>query len=118
MRAITLFIFGGVAEMPAEPPTPQAELVIAAAGPAASFGLALACGALVLVGSIAGWPRPAGLVLGYLGFLDGTLALFDLVPALPLDGGRILRAILWGWRGTCAGRPGWRRRSAPASACC
>jgi len=99
VRAITLFIFGGLAEMPAEPPTPQAELVIAAAGPAASFGLALACGALVLIGSIAGWSKEAGSVLGYLAFLNGTLALFNLVPALPLDGGRILRAILWGWRG-------------------
>jgi Zn-dependent protease/CBS domain-containing protein len=98
VRAITLFIFGGLAEMPIEPPTPQAELVIAAAGPAASFGLALACGALVLIGSIAGWTKEAGSVLGYLGFLNGTLALFNLIPALPLDGGRILRAILWGWR--------------------
>jgi Zn-dependent protease len=98
VRGITLFIFGGLAEMPAEPPTPQAELVIAAAGPAASFGLALACGGLVLVGSVADWPRPAVSVLGYLGILNGTLALFNLVPALPLDGGRILRAVLWGWR--------------------
>ncbi len=98
VRAITLFIFGGLAEMPVEPPTPQAELVIAAAGPAASFGLALGCGALVLVGGLADWPRPAVSVLGYLGVLNGTLALFNLVPALPLDGGRILRAVLWGWR--------------------
>jgi Zn-dependent protease len=98
VRAITLFIFGGLAEMPAEPPTPQAELVIAAAGPAASFGLALVCGGLTLVGSIAGWPAAVISVLGYLGFLNGALALFNLVPALPLDGGRILRAVLWGWR--------------------
>ncbi|HEX4498806.1 MAG TPA: site-2 protease family protein [Thermoanaerobaculia bacterium] len=98
VRAITLFIFGGLAEMPVEPPTPQAELVIAAAGPAASFGLALACGGLTLVGSIAGWPAAVISVLGYLGILNGTLGLFNLVPALPLDGGRILRAVLWGWR--------------------
>jgi Zn-dependent protease len=110
VRAITLFIFGGLAEMPAEPPTPQAELVIAAAGPAASFGLGLVCGALVLIGSIAGWPKEAGSVLGYLGFLNGTLALFNLIPALPLDGGRILRAILWGWRKNL----GWATRIASA----
>jgi Zn-dependent protease len=98
VRGITLFIFGGLTEMPVEPPTPQSELVIAAAGPAASFGLALLCGALALIGSVAGWPPPATSVLGYLGGLNGSLALFNLVPALPLDGGRILRAILWGWR--------------------
>jgi Zn-dependent protease/CBS domain-containing protein len=98
MRAITLFIFGGIAEMPEEPASPQAELVIAAAGPAASFGIAFACGGLVLVGGIEGWPGPAMTVLGYLGYINFALALFNLAPAFPLDGGRILRSILWGWR--------------------
>jgi hypothetical protein len=98
MRGITLFIFGGIAEMPEEPPSPQAELVIAAAGPAASFGIALACGGLVLVGGIDGWPGTAMTVLGYLGYINFALALFNLVPAFPLDGGRILRSVLWGWR--------------------
>jgi Zn-dependent protease/CBS domain-containing protein len=100
MRGITLFIFGGVAEMAGEVPTPQSELVIAAAGPAASFGIALAAGGLGLVGRIAGWPEPVTAVLFYLAFLNGALALFNLVPAFPLDGGRILRSILWGWKGS------------------
>ena len=100
IRGITLFIFGGVAEMAGEPPSPQSEFVIAAAGPAASFGLALACGGLYLAGNVEGWPAPVTAVLGYLGILNGALALFNLIPAFPLDGGRLLRAVLWGWRGS------------------
>jgi Zn-dependent protease len=98
MRGITLFIFGGIAEMPQEPPTPQSELVIAAAGPAASFGIAMACGALGLVGRLGGWPEPVVSVLLYLAGLNAALGLFNLVPAFPLDGGRLLRSILWGLR--------------------
>jgi Zn-dependent protease/CBS domain-containing protein len=99
IRGITLFIFGGVAEMAEEPPSPQSEFVIAAAGPAASFGIALACGGLYAVGHAVEWPAPVTAVLGYLAVLNGGLALLNLTPAFPLDGGRLLRAILWGWRG-------------------
>ncbi len=98
MRGITLFIFGGVAEMPGEVPSPQAELVIAAAGPAASFAIALASGGAGLLGRFAGWPEPVTAVLLYLGFLNAGLAIFNLIPAFPLDGGRMLRSILWGWK--------------------
>ena len=98
MRGITLFIFGGVAEMPGEVPTPQAEFVIAAAGPAASFVIGLVSGGLGFLGRLGGWPAPLTTVLLYLGFLNAALAVFNLVPAFPLDGGRILRSILWGWK--------------------
>lgn len=98
MRRITLFIFGGVAEMPGEVPTPQAEFVIAAAGPAASLGIALGTGGIGLLGRLAGWPEPAINVLLHLGFLNAMLALFNLAPAFPLDGGRMLRAVFWGWK--------------------
>jgi Zn-dependent protease len=98
MRGITLFFFGGFTEMPGEPPSPEAELVIAAAGPGASFGLALGLAGLGLVGSAAGLADPAVGVLFYLSGLNGILTLLNLVPAFPLDGGRILRALLWGWR--------------------
>ena len=98
MRGITLFFFGGFAEMPGEPPSPEAELVIAAAGPGASFGLALGLGGFALLGSAFGMVDPAVMVLGYLSALNGILALVNLVPAFPIDGGRILRALLWGWR--------------------
>ena len=98
MRGITLFIFGGVAEMPGEVPTPQSEFVIAAAGPAASFVIGLASGGLGFLGRVAGWPAPVNTVFLYLGFLNAALAVFNLIPAFPLDGGRILRSILWGWK--------------------
>ena len=99
IRGITLFIFGGVAEMTAEPNRPRDELLMAAAGPAASLLLAAMCYAL-LVG-VAAWGGPAVVagVLWYLALINFILALFNLVPAFPLDGGRILRAALWSWRG-------------------
>ena len=95
IRGITLFIFGGVAEMEEEPGSARGELLMAAAGPLASLLLGLA---LVLAGSATGWPAAAA-VLGYLGLINWVLALFNLVPAFPLDGGRMLRAGLWLWRG-------------------
>ena len=100
MRGITLFIFGGIAEMPGEVPSPRSEFVIAAAGPLASFGIALVLGGLGLLGDRAGGLAPVTEVLTYLAWLNGWLGLFNLVPAFPLDGGRILRSILWGWKGS------------------
>lgn len=98
IRGITLFIFGGVAEMEDEPTSARGEFLMAAAGPLASALL----GVLFMTGSGAvkamGGPAPAGAVLGYLGTLNWLLALFNLVPAFPLDGGRMLRAALWSWR--------------------
>ena len=99
IRGITLFIFGGVAEMTAEPNRPRDELLMAAAGPAASLLLA-AIFYVLLLGATA-WETPvvvAG-VLWYLALINFILALFNLVPAFPLDGGRIFRAALWSWRG-------------------
>lgn len=94
MKGITLFIFGGVAEMGDEPPGPGTELMMAAAGPLASIAIALVFYGLYSVG---GWiPTPARAVIGYLALINGLLAGFNLVPAYPLDGGRVLRAILWG----------------------
>lgn len=97
MRGITLFIFGGVAEMDAEPPSARAELLMAGAGPLASVLIgvgALALGALL--GDVL--PVPVAGVIGYLGSINLLLAAFNLIPAFPLDGGRILRAGLWHWK--------------------
>jgi Zn-dependent protease/predicted transcriptional regulator len=96
IRGITLFIFGGVAEMETEPKNPRSELLMALAGPVAS--LALAAGLSALVGLAAAVPAAAG-VVRYLALINFVLALFNLVPAFPLDGGRVLRAALWAWRG-------------------
>lgn len=98
MKGITLFIFGGVAEMDDEPPSAKAELMMALAGPASSIVLAIGFGVVYIFGTMAAWPRPITGVIGYLGMINGVLAAFNLVPAFPLDGGRVLRAVLWSWK--------------------
>jgi Zn-dependent protease len=100
MRGITLFIFGGVAEMGGEPPSPKAEFLVAAAGPVMSLGIGLAGLGVSALGRLGGWPATPMAVLGYLAWANLVLALFNMVPAFPLDGGRILRSILWRWKGS------------------
>jgi Zn-dependent protease/predicted transcriptional regulator len=95
MRGITLFIFGGVAEMTDEPPSAGAEFLMAAAGPLTSFLLGAGFYAAYLMGVSGAWPEPVTAVLGYLAFINVVLGAFNLVPAFPLDGGRLLRAALW-----------------------
>jgi Zn-dependent protease len=98
IRGITLFIFGGVAEMQSEPTSALSEFLMALAGPVASAVLGLLFFFLFgFVASLQGLAAVAG-VLWYLSYLNWTLAVFNLVPAFPLDGGRMLRAALWGWR--------------------
>ncbi|HET7677593.1 MAG TPA: site-2 protease family protein [Candidatus Limnocylindrales bacterium] len=95
---ITLFIFGGAANLEQEAPNARAEALIAAAGPASS--IVLAGGFLVLAAALRGAAgEPARLVGGaasWLGSINLLLALFNLVPGFPMDGGRLLRALLWG----------------------
>lgn len=98
MRGITLFIFGGVAEMTDEPPSPKAEFFMAIAGPLSSVVLGLGLFGIFFLGINTGWPRPVTGVVNYLAFLNLLLAGFNLLPAFPLDGGRVLRSVLWGWK--------------------
>jgi len=98
MRGITLFIFGGVAEMTDEPPSPKAEFFMAIAGPLSSVALGLGLFGIFFLGINTGWPRPVTGVVNYLAFLNLLLAGFNLLPAFPLDGGRVLRSVLWGWK--------------------
>lgn len=92
---ITLFIFGGVAELEQEPQSPASEFWIAIAGPAMSLLLAGFCYLLLFLIAGDGVSGSVRSVLTYLGFINLVLAIFNLVPAFPLDGGRVLRAALW-----------------------
>jgi Zn-dependent protease/CBS domain-containing protein len=108
VRAITLFLLGGVAEIEREPPSPKAELLMALAGPAMSVVLA---GVFIVAASALGAVEGLTAVLSYLATLNLVLAVFNLIPAFPLDGGRALRAALWSWRGDIA----WATRVAAAT---
>lgn len=104
IRDITLFIFGGVADMDEEPPSAPSEFIMAVAGPTVSVLLAAIFAGIYFAGKSVlgdgdGAGPPALGVFMYLAWLNGLLAAFNLVPAFPLDGGRALRAILWGWKG-------------------
>jgi len=95
---ITLYPFGGIAALLDMPRTPRQELVVALAGPAVNFVLAAGFGVLWILTGL-GWGLPAILV-----GINLVMGLFNLVPAFPMDGGRVLRALL-------AQRMGWRRGS-------
>ncbi len=92
VRSITLFLFGGVAQIEKEPPSPKVEFLVAIGGPLVSLALAILFYAMQ--------PMTAGVapLLGltkYLAYITLALVLFNLIPGYPLDGGRVLRAIIW-----------------------
>ncbi|MFC2049198.1 site-2 protease family protein [Chlamydiota bacterium] len=95
---ITLFLFGGIAEIKKEPTSAKSEFLMAIAGPLVSFILAGFLYLLTRGGLLWGWSVAVTGVTGYLALINLLLALFNLLPAFPLDGGRVLRAILWGWK--------------------
>ena len=98
VSSITLFLLGGVARVEKECPTPMGALRVAAAGPAVS--LLLAAGLLASV-QAAGQVNPLlGNLVAKLGWLNLILALFNLLPGLPRDGGLILKALVWQWTGS------------------
>jgi len=99
MKGITLFIFGGVAEMGDEPHSPRAEFMMAIVGPLSSILIALVAYGIYALGRARGWVLPVVGVIHYLSTINGLLAAFNLIPAFPLDGGRVLRSILWGLKG-------------------
>lgn len=119
VRRITLFMFGGMAHLESEPKSWGSELAMAAVGPLTSLVLGLAF--LFLAGLAAGpvevdleKPRealaalsPLATLLFWLGPVNLLLALFNLVPGFPLDGGRVLRAVLWGATGNLRKATRW-----------
>jgi Zn-dependent protease len=98
VRAITLFALGGVSQIESEAPDAKSEFWIAIVGPITSVALGVL---LIAVARAAGWlpgtepNTPAIAVLLWLGYINVALAPFNMIPGYPLDGGRVLRAILW-----------------------
>jgi Zn-dependent protease/CBS domain-containing protein len=90
-RSITLFIFGGVSNLGGEAKQPSTEFLVAIVGPLTSFALAALS---ALVAFVVDEPR-AALVASYLTGINLLLGIFNLIPGFPLDGGRVLRAIVW-----------------------
>lgn len=93
VESITLFIFGGLAQMERDTERPEDEFWIAIAGPAVSAALALTF--WVLASVTAGWFEPVPVALGWLALVNVIVAVFNLIPGFPLDGGRVFRAIIW-----------------------
>jgi len=125
IERITLFLFGGMAHMKREPPSPKAELLMAAIGPVVSIaiGILASVGAGALVGpevmsALAGSPArglamlsPVQTVLMWLGPINVVLGVFNLIPGFPLDGGRVFRAIAWGATGDLRKATRWASMS-------
>ncbi|GAB2855187.1 site-2 protease family protein [Actinocorallia aurea] len=97
VRSIVLFAFGGVSELLDEPPGPRADFLIAAAGPLTSLALGLFFGIGGVAVALTSGPALMAAILLWLGLINAFLAVFNLLPGAPLDGGRVLRAFLW-WR--------------------
>jgi len=95
MKGITLFIFGGVSEMEDEPQNAKIEFLMAIAGPVSSVVLGGIFLGIHWAVESAQAPESVSGVLQYLGWLNVILAIFNMIPAFPLDGGRVLRSILW-----------------------
>ncbi len=99
VSGITLFIFGGVSQLGDEPPTAAAEFMMAAVGPLSSLLIGSAFLALWLPSRLLGWSPSVQALLRCLFYVNFFLAGFNTLPAFPLDGGRILRSVLWGVTG-------------------
>jgi Zn-dependent protease/CBS domain-containing protein len=99
VQDITFWLFGGVARIRGELPSPRLQLLVAGIGPLTSLALgAVFFGVAMLLAQLGAGGLVAGTVL-WLALMNGTLALFNLIPGSPLDGGRVLHAILWRLRG-------------------
>ena len=99
VKKISLFIFGGLAQMEGEPDNPMKELKIAIAGPAMSVFLFFLFTIITSILTLMGAPEVLIVPLSYISTINLVLAIFNLVPAFPLDGGRVLRAIIWHYKG-------------------
>nr|WP_240940801.1 site-2 protease family protein [Planosporangium flavigriseum] len=99
VQRVTLWLLGGVAELTDEAPHARADLFVAGAGPLTSVVAAAAFGGGVVAAAVLGAPAVLTAALVWLALINAILAVFNLLPGAPLDGGRVLRAILWRIRG-------------------
>lgn len=95
IERITLFIFGGVSKTKGEARTPGDEFWIAIVGPVTSLVIGVGCWLVGAYGIRSGWSIPVSGSALYLGVLNLALAIFNMVPGFPLDGGRVLRSVIW-----------------------
>lgn len=107
VEGITLFIFGGMARTSMEAANPNDEFAIAGMGPVSSFLIGGLFGVLWLLGTRAGWPEPVTGVAMYLAYLNVLLAVFNLLPGFPLDGGRLFRSAAWKFTGDLTKATRW-----------
>jgi Zn-dependent protease/predicted transcriptional regulator len=110
IAGITLFALGGVAEMKEEPPSPGAEFRIAIVGPLASVVLAGVFWLVWQVLATEGDAATGAAIAVYLVSLNVVVAVFNMLPAFPLDGGRVLRSIIWGITGNLSTATYWATR--------
>lgn len=110
VEKITLFIFGGVASIEDEPRSPGREFVMAAAGPVMSLLIAGACGLGFVAATAAGLAWWVTAPLAWLANVSLFIAIFNLLPGFPLDGGRVLRSILWALTGDILKATKWAAR--------
>lgn len=107
---ITFFLFGGMAQTTVDSRSPGEEFLIAVAGPLCSLLLAAFCFGLWVAGAAGGWAPAVTGVVAYTGALNLILAVFNLLPGYPMDGGRLLRAAIWKATGSVDRATRWASR--------
>ena len=113
---ITLWLLGGIARLRGEAPTPGVDFRISVIGPVTSLVVAGVFGAAAWLAELADLNGLVVAVPSYLAAINVVLAIFNTIPAAPLDGGRILRAAVWAWQGVASARRCWQPRPAGFSA--
>lgn len=116
VRSIVLFMFGGMAQTEKEPNTPAAEFWIAIAGPLVS--LILAAVFYVLYHAFGAYSQPLSVICEWLASINFMVAVFNLIPGFPLDGGRVFRALVWGMTGDASKGMRWAVASGKLVAFC
>jgi len=108
VREITLFALGGVSQIERGSTTAKTEFWMAFVGPLTSACIGLLCGALSRTAALRS--EPLGTMLGWLGYINLGLAIFNMIPGYPLDGGRVLRAAIWWVTGSVYRATRWAAR--------